>query len=164
MKDIGKTTIRKATKDDAATLHALTVALAEEIGSSMKMQSTAQDCRTHGFSESPFFEAILAETDGRACGLCIYFYTYSSWRGEPGIYVQDLYVGSGMRGTGLGKELLAKVVMLGKEKGATHLRLCVDHENSAAQDFYRAIGFKWRDDDHVYETDGRAFHDLATGL
>lgn len=70
---------------------------------------------------------------------------------------------SGQRGSGLGKKLLAEVVRLGKEKGATHLRLCVDHENAAAQDFYRAIGFKWRDDDHVYEADGRAFHDIAAG-
>jgi ribosomal protein S18 acetylase RimI-like enzyme len=153
--------IRVALADDVETIHSLVMALAEDIRSSDQVKSTAESFRTHGFSESPSFESLLAERDGEPVGLCIYFYTFSSWRGEVGVYVQDLYVSNDVRGTGLGKKMLAETVRRASTKGATHLRLCVDHDNDPAQNFYRSMGMKWRDDDYVFEADGPAFTDIG---
>ena len=161
MSDHSEITIRPAIAADAATIHALTLALAESTEAPGKVSSKPENFLEHGFSEEPRFEALLAETSGKAVGLCLYFYTFSSWRGETGIYIQDLYVSDDLRGTGLGRQLLAETVRRADRKGATHLRLCVDHDNSSAQDFYSAVGMKLRDDDYVFEADGRAFSDLG---
>ena len=153
--------IRVALSDDAETIHSLVRALAEDIRASDQVKSTAESFRTHGFSESPSFESLIAERDGKPVGLCIYFYTFSSWRGEVGLYVQDLYISNDVRGTGRGKKMLAQAVRRSAKKGATHLRLCVDHDNSPAQNFYNSIGMRWRDDDYVFEADGLAFTDIG---
>lgn len=157
----GDITIRKAAAADAGTIHALTRALAGSIDCEHEFSSRAEDFAQHGFSAAPRFTALLAERGGSAVGLCLFFPTFSSWRGQPGIYVQDLYVSEQARGTGTGRALLAEAIRLASLDGATHVRLCVDHQNVAAQDFYLAIGMRFRDDEQVYEADGDAFRRLG---
>ena len=153
--------IRRATREDAATLHALVVALADMTGHRAKVTSTLEDFEHHGFDEPVAFEGLIAEEDGKPVGLCLFFYNFSSWRGRLGVYIQDIYVAESQRGTGLGKRLVAETVRRGKERGADHLRLSVDFENSGAHRFYEHIGMWRRDDEDIYQADGEAFETLA---
>ena len=153
--------IRPAVSADADTIHTLVLALAATTDAALDVTSVPDNYRKYGFAESPLFEALLAEKKGEPVGLCLYFQTFSSWRGEPGVYIQDLYVSDDVRGTGLGRELLAETVRLSAKKGATHLTLCVDSDNASAQEFYSAIGMRYRDDECVFEADGRIFEDLG---
>ena len=52
---------------------------------------------------------MIARQDGKPVGLALFFFEFSTWRGRPGVYVQDLYVAADMRGTGLGRRLLEAV-------------------------------------------------------
>ncbi|MEQ8204833.1 MAG: hypothetical protein RIA65_01555, partial [Woeseia sp.] len=57
--------------------------------------------------------------------------------------------------------LLAETAGVARTDGATHLRLSVDADNTGAQDFYKHLGFKARDDEHIYQVSDQAFITLA---
>ncbi|PLX37684.1 MAG: GNAT family N-acetyltransferase [Hyphomicrobiales bacterium] len=155
--------IRLAEADDAEAIHAMLEALAGYIGAETKMVASAADLRRFGFGEHPAFEALIAESDGEALGLCLWFPTFSTWRGRPGVYVQDLYVSDHARGMGLGRRLLAAAAERGRQIGATHLRLAVDHDNSDAKAAYRRIGLVHIEEDHIFQISDGPFDDLAGG-
>src|SRR5690606_12110781 len=100
--------IRVATAQDAIHIHTMIKALAEGLGMGEQVSSTPGDFLQHGFGDTPCFEALIAERDGLPIGLCLYFFTYSSWAGKRGVYLQDIYVDNSARGTGLGRQLLAE--------------------------------------------------------
>jgi GNAT superfamily N-acetyltransferase len=159
----GEITIRAATEGDAAKLHAMLVELARATALREKVTSTPEDLRRLGFRDKPAFQALLAEQGGRPVGLSLFFYNFSSWRGELGVYVQDLYVAEDLRGSGLGRRLIAETASLGKKQGATHLRLSVDRSNTEAQDFYLQLGLEHADQECIFQATGRAFGRLAGG-
>ncbi len=153
--------IRVALRSDAADLHGMVVALAKTTGHEHKVRSTVEDFLHNGFDEPRAFEALIAEQDGIAVGLCLFFYNYSSWRGKLGVYIQDLYVDSSQRGTGLGRRLVVETVRVGKRRGADHLRLSVDSENVDAHAFYEHIGMSKRGDEFIFQAADQAFEKLA---
>lgn len=156
--DIG---IRLATADDAASIHSMIVELAKATGQRQQVTSKPEHFRRHGAGARPAFEAYVAERAGRTLGLCLFFYSFSSWRGELGVYVQDLYVCDEARGCGLGRRLIAETVRHGKDRGATYLRLSVASENTAAQEFYRSIGMSGSEGERIYQAAGPEFERLA---
>lgn len=154
-------TVRAADAGDCGAIHRLLNSLAVSVGDAGKVVGSVDDLRTFGFGDTPLFHALVAERQNQAIGLCLFFYTFSTWLGRPGIYVQDLYVHSSARGSGLGRRLLAKTAAIGRVQGANHLRLAVYRENASAQQFYRAIGMKFRQDECIYQADGDLFSELA---
>lgn len=154
-------TIRNATRDDVADIHALVVELAIATGMRHKIRSTREDFLTHGFGDSPAFHTLIANQGGRAVGLSLYFYEFSTWLGRLGVYVQDLVVAEAARGSGLGRRLVAATVRAGQRRGATHLRLSVDHRNADAIRFYHRIGLAASDDERIFHAHGDAFGRLA---
>jgi ribosomal protein S18 acetylase RimI-like enzyme len=155
-------TVRLATGHDAATIHALIVDLARATGLREKVTSKPEHFARHGAGELPAFQALIAERDGQALGLCLFFYSFSSWRGELGVYVQDLFVADAARGSGLGRRLIHETARLAKQRGATYLRLSVAKENTAAQKFYRTIGMTESADECIYQVAGATFAQLAS--
>lgn len=161
-KDAAGIVIRAARPDDAESLHALLLGLARATGLKEKIRSRPEDFRRLGFREKPAFYALIAERGGEPLGLSLFFYNFSSWRGEMGIYVQDLYVTDEARSTGLGRRLLAETVRQGKTQGATHLRLAVERDNVRAQRFYRRLGLKASEQELIFQASGPAFERLAS--
>ncbi|HET6630605.1 MAG TPA: GNAT family N-acetyltransferase [Woeseiaceae bacterium] len=153
--------IRAATADDAEDLHAMLLELARDTGLRERIRSKPDDFRKLGFRERPAFQALIAERDGKPVGLSLFFYNFSSWRGELGVYVQDLYVAAEARGTGLGRRLLVETIKRGRTQGATHLRLSVDRDNEGAQKFYRKLGLKLSGSELMFQATGAAFQRLA---
>lgn len=158
----GDAIIRPAVPDDAATILRLVHELAafeHEPPSSVKL--TESDILRDGFGPQPQFEVLLAEHDGAAVGLALFFTTWSTWEGRPGLYIQDLYVGEQVRGLGLGRRLLAEVAAIAEARGYTRIDLSVLDWNPARR-FYERLGFAemavWR----PYRLDGAAITELAT--
>jgi len=139
----GKVVVRAAVKSDAATIHAALLGLAEATGDRDKIKSTVDDIRRHGFGEKPAFEALIAETGSVFAGLSLFFPSFSTWFGKPGLYVQDLYVAPAFRGQGVADLLMRETARLARSRGATYLRLSVDRANEPARRFYQRIGMKW---------------------
>lgn len=157
----GNLTIRLAEAGDADTIHAGLVAMARAMGAEAKITSTAENIRTHGFGADPAFEVLVAEIDGAFAGLCLTFPSFSTWRGEPGIYVQDLYVDAALGGRGIGQKLLRAAARRARAKGAGYLRLSVDIDNSKAQAFYERLGITRSRDELIHMIKGEAFQAFA---
>lgn len=153
--------LRPATPDDAATLQAMITALAHGTGDQDKVRSRPDDFLRYGFGADRLFETLLAERDEKAVGLSLFFSTFSTWLGEPGIYVQDLYVVPHERGNGIGRRLLCATAAHGLDSRASHMRLSVEASNETAQAFYRAINMQHRDQEMTYHLGGDQFLALA---
>ena len=134
--------IRLATHEDIADIHHLLLELTSTLGKSEEAGGTEQDIAKWGFGENPRFEVMMAFEHDRAVGLAVFFSEYSTWRGVPGVYVQDLYVSDHLRGSGLGRELLAAVKQRARSWGGSYVRLTVYDGNQEALSFYRHLGFQ----------------------
>lgn len=154
-------TIRLARREDAAAIHDLVVDLARSRRAESKVESRIADIERDGFGDNPAFEALLAEVGGRVVGLSLFFGSYSTWRGQRGVYLQDLVVAESARGLGLGARLLAATAALCRARGGGYLRLSVDDDNPRARAFYRRCGLSHSKSELIQVIDRQGFIDLA---
>ncbi|MBX8802425.1 GNAT family N-acetyltransferase [Ochrobactrum sp. MR28] len=148
---------RLAVREDCAAILAALKLLAQSIGVSERCESTLQDLEIHGFGDKPQFTVMLAETDGKMAGMCLYFPMFSTWLGKPGLYIQDIYVHEAYRNAKIGEKLLRHVSCIGREEGYAYLRLTVDEGNEGGARFYSNHGFIRSDDEYIYKLIGPAF-------
>jgi ribosomal protein S18 acetylase RimI-like enzyme len=154
-------TVRLATEADVEVIHGLLSQLAESTGLRHKFRSQVDDFRKHGFSGERQFEVLLAEQGNDVIGLCLFFYNFSSWRGQLGVYIQDLVVDKDVRARGIGRLLVGETARYARNNGATHLRLSVDTENQNAIRFYENLGLSESVDESIYSASGDDFLKLA---
>ena len=137
------------------------VKLADEIGDSKVFQCEAEAIRQHGFSDNPLFHSLIATSIGEPCGLALFFPMFSTTRGQPGVYVQDLWVAKIARGQGLGERLLSKVAHHATSSWqATYLGLTVYGDNPKATKFYHRLGFHGDERDKPIALNDQAFQRL----
>lgn len=156
-----RVSVRRAERSDAQAIHDLVVELARAHDAMDKVASSVEDIARDGFGDDPAFEALLAELDGEPVGLCLYFGSYSTWRGQRGLYVQDLVVADRARGLGIGTRLLTEAAAIGKARGCGYLRLSVEADNARAQAFYARHGLAARPAERIYQIDDTGFDRLA---
>ncbi|MGF0538935.1 N-acetyltransferase family protein [Agrobacterium sp. ES01] len=154
-------TIRVAGPGDAELIHKALVSLARSRGTEEKMVASVPDVLSHGFGKDPAFETLIAEVDRVFAGLCLSFASFSTWRGERGVYVQDLFVEEAFRGRRVGERLLCEAARRGRRKGARYLRLSVDVENTKAQSFYERLGISHSRDEQIHMIKGEEFEAFA---
>ena len=152
--------IRTARAADVEAIHAMIRTMAGDMGMADRIHSQAGDILRYGFSDPPCFHGLIAEQGARPVGLCLYFFSFSTWMGRRGVYVQDLYVAVTERGTGLGRRLIAETARLAGEQGATYMRLSVDQGNTAAQEFYSRIGMERSRHECIFRATGEQFEAL----
>ena len=143
-------TIRFATGEDVDDIYAALVGIAETVKELHKLKSSAEDIRRFGFGDAPAFETLIAEIDGRFAGCCLYFASFSTWIGRPGVYVQDFYVVDEFRGRGVGERLLHRLASVTRKRGGCYIRLAVDTQNHRAQAFYTRAGIKHSDTERIH--------------
>lgn len=132
--------IRRAERDDARHVLALIRELAEYERLSHEVNATEADLLRDGYSGEPRFHAALAEWDGAIAGYALWFYTYSTFQGRPGLYLEDLFVRPQHRGRGIGKSLLVHVAGVAVREGCGRFQWQVLDWNEPAIAFYRALG------------------------
>lgn len=144
--------IRTATPADIPDILAFIRELAEYEREPASAIATHADLLRDGFSEPKRFHCLIAEwresstdngermTDNAPAGFALYFYNYSTWRGRPGIYIEDIFVRPAFRRRGIGKALLARVAAVAVAESCARLEWAVLDWNTPAIDFYRSLG------------------------
>lgn len=158
-------TLRRATPDDAATIHALIRALAAYEREPDAVRATPESLAAQMREERPPFECLLAERAGaepRAVGFALFFTTYSTWRGSPGLWLEDLFVREEERGRGAGRALLRALGALAVERGCGRLEFAVLDWNTPSIGFYRALGAVPMDAWTTYRFEGDALRGLGS--
>ena len=153
--------IRTATSADVPAIARLIRGLAEYEKLAHLVALDEERLRQHLFGPRPFAEVLLAEEDGRVVGFALFFHNYSTFLGEPGIYLEDLFVEPGYRGRGHGKALLLALARLALERGCGRLDWVVLDWNEPAIQFYRSLGAEPLDDWTGYRLAGSALAKLA---
>jgi ribosomal protein S18 acetylase RimI-like enzyme len=153
--------LRPATVADAPYIHSALLGIARTVNELDKVRCEVADLIDYGFGSNPHFETVIAEVDGAYAGICLFFRSFSTWFGRPGVYVQDLYVEDRFRGLGIGAKLLRRVAAITRDRGGIYMRLSVDTENFAAQNFYTRLEMKLSDTEQVHAAYDDAFLNLA---
>jgi GNAT superfamily N-acetyltransferase len=156
------TTIRTATSADVPQILAFIRALAVYERAPDAVTATEAGLMRGGFGPSPFYFCLIAEHDDHPAGFALYFFNYSTWMGQPGIYLEDLFVHPEFRGLGIGKALLKRVAAIAVEKGCERLQWEVLDWNTPAIEFYRAMGAEFLDEWRNVRVSGEAIQRLAS--
>jgi GNAT superfamily N-acetyltransferase len=127
------------------------------------VRATPESLRAQLAAERPPFECLLAEEDGRAIGFALFFPTFSTWEGLPGLYLEDLFVRDEARGAGVGRALLAALARIAVERGYGRLELAALDWNTPAIGFYERLGGTAMDEWTVFRFAGDALGRLAAG-
>lgn len=156
-------TLRNATPADVADVLRLVRGLAEYERLLHEVVMTEADLHAALFGPAPRACAVLAEADGAAVGLALWYYTFSTFRGRPDIFLEDLFVTPAHRGRGIGLALLRHLAQRAITEDCRRVEWRVLKWNQPAIDFYHRIGARPMEDWHVRQLDGEALAALAQG-
>lgn len=104
---------------------------------------------------------LALDPSGRAVGMALYFYNYSTWRAKPGIYLEDLFVQPSERGRGHGKRLLVELAKQVVAMNGGRLDWAVLKWNEPSIRFYESIGAKALDEWVGMRVEGPGLEKLA---
>ena len=153
--------IRAATERDVGTLLGFVHELAAYERAPDEVVATEELLHAALFGPDAVATAIVAEHDGAAVGFALYFWTFSTWLGRRGIWLEDLYVQPAHRGLGLGQELLTELARRCVEAGGGRVEWAVLDWNEPALGFYRRLGATGQDEWTTHRLTGDALTSLA---
>lgn len=154
-------TIRAGRAEDAEVLANLIRGLAVYEKLEQFARATPAALREHLFGPDPAAETLLAEQGPDAVGFALYFTTFSTFRAQPSLYLEDLFVLPEFRGRGIGKALMAAVARAAVERGCGRLEWSVLNWNTPAIGFYRSLGAESMDQWTVYRVADERLERLA---
>jgi len=172
--------IRPATVDDVPEILDLIKELAEYERAADEVKSTVEQLTAilfGGTSQAPGVESTTpngvpaayafvvdhpdAETGTKLGAFALWFLNTSTWTGTHGVYLEDLYVRSHLRGSGYGKRLLQELAAVCIARGYQRLEWWVLDWNEPALAFYRSIGSVPMDEWTVHRVSGVELAKLA---
>ncbi len=154
-------TVRHAVAADSALILSLVQALAEYERLADEAVATEQDLAGALFDDHPRIFCEIAKLDGEAVGFALWFYSYSTFLGRFGLYLEDLYVQPQARGRGAGKALLATLARRCVEQGLGRLDWSVLKWNTPSIGFYESLGARLIDEWAGCRLEGAALSRLA---
>lgn len=136
----GAVSLRRATPDDAPELLRLIRALAEYERLAHEVQTIETDLKTALLAAPPRVAALLAEVDGCAVGFALWFQTFSTFTGKPGLYLEDIFVEPAYRGRGIGRAMFRHLARQAMAEGCARFEWAVLDWNEPALNFYASLG------------------------
>ena len=153
--------IRAADPADTATILRFVRELADYERASDKVVATEALLADALFGDQPAAYALIAEIDGVAQGMALYFFNFSTWTGWRGLYLEDLYVTPAARGRGLGGLLLSHLAAVALDRGCARFEWAVLDWNAPAIAFYRSKGAVPMEEWRIFRVSGDALTALA---
>lgn len=153
--------VRVATVADTPLILEFIRELAEYERLLHEVEASEDDVRRDLFGENPRCFCDIAEHEGSPVGFALWFYSYSTFRGRAGIYLEDLFVRPEARGVGAGKALLRRLAERCVDADLGRLEWAVLNWNTPSIEFYDSLGASKKDDWTVRRLDGEALQRLA---
>jgi GNAT superfamily N-acetyltransferase len=155
--------IRPAVPEDVPLILQMIRELAEYERLLPSLVVTAEDLLRDGWGPDPKFQCVIAEWSGDAAGYALFFHNYSTFRGRPGLYLEDVFVRPEFRHRGIGRALLAHVAGVALREGCARLEWQVLDWNAPAIEFYKCLGAQELSDWCTMRVQGAALNALADG-
>ncbi|MDR0557800.1 MAG: GNAT family N-acetyltransferase [Treponema sp.] len=152
--------LRDAGVEDIPLILEFIRGLAEYEHLSEQVSATEHDLAKYLFTDRAA-EVLICEYQGKPAGFALYFRSFSTFLGKPGIYIEDLFVKPEWRGRGLGGALFARIAAIAEERGCGRLEWsCLDW-NEPSITFYKTKGGRALDEWTTYRLDRDALKKLA---
>ncbi len=136
--------VRSATPDDVSLIFSFIQKKSEfdrNIGAFSGVLQVSEDkIRKTLFGIIPFSYVLFAEFSAHEIGFALYGFRYSSFVGQPSIWLDDLFVDDAMRSQGAGAALMAQLAQIAQENDCTHLAWNADARNTRGLRFYEQLG------------------------
>jgi GNAT superfamily N-acetyltransferase len=156
-----RVSVRAAAEHEVALVLAFIRELADFEHLSHEVVATEEQLRQALFGLRPVAEVVFACVDTEPVGFALFFYSFSTFLGRPGLYLEDLFVRPAARGRGVGGYVLAWLARLALERGCGRLEWAVLDWNSAAIGFYRKLGAELKEEWKTCRVAGAALEVLA---
>ncbi|MET3898606.1 GNAT superfamily N-acetyltransferase [Devosia sp. UYZn731] len=138
--------IRPAIAEDTATIVAFVLALAKYEKLENEAKASEADVVRDLFGAEPKVFCEIAEWEGKPVGFALWFYTYSTFQGRHGIWLEDLYVDPELRGKGIGKALLTDLARRCVTERLGRFEWWVLDWNEPSIEFYKSQGGVMQDE------------------
>ncbi len=155
-------TLRPASRADVPVVLQLIRDLAHYERLEHEVCASEADLAQALFGDRRYAEVLLACAGGTPVGFALFFHNFSTFKGRPGIYLEDLYVRPEARGRGIGKRLLARLARIAVERRCARLEWAVLDWNEPSIGFYRRLGAVAMDEWTIFRLTGAALEQLAT--
>ncbi|GFM49085.1 N-acetyltransferase [Pseudomonas cichorii] len=155
--------IRPARPDDSSQILDFITELAIYERARHEVVATVEDIHRSLFAENAPAKALICLHDDKPVGFAVYFYSYSTWLGRNGIYLEDLYVSPENRSIGAGRALLRHIAREAVANGCGRFEWSVLDWNEPAIKFYKALGAAPQDEWVRYRMEGDALLSFARG-
>jgi GNAT superfamily N-acetyltransferase len=132
--------IRFATAEDVGQVLALIRELAVYEREPDAVTATAADLLRDGFGDNPRYRVLLACDREEVAGFAFYFFSYSTWRARPTLYLEDLFVRPPFRRRGLGLLLMRRLADEALRANCARFQWQVLDWNEPAVRFYQSLG------------------------
>ena len=156
-----KARLSPATESDVPLILGLIQALAEYEKLADQVVATEEGLRNALFGAKPAAEVILAHVGEEPAGFALFFPTFSTFNGRPGLYLEDIFVKPEFRRRGVGRMLLARLARIAVERGGGRMEWSVLNWNEMALRVYRAAGARPMTEWTVYRLAGKDLESLA---
>ena len=153
--------VRAAGPEDLKTIHGFILDLAAYERLSHEAEATLADLERDLFGPAPRVFCDIAEIDGAPVGFALWFYSYSTFRGRHGIWLEDLFVRPEQRGAGAGLALLKALARRCADQDLARLEWSVLDWNAPAIGFYDSLGALTMDEWTTRRLTGAALEALA---
>jgi GNAT superfamily N-acetyltransferase len=155
--------VRDATPGDTGELLRLIRGLAAYERAPDAVETTAAGLRRALFGPDPKVFALVAEVNRVVVGMAVYFVSFSTWTGRPGLYLEDLFVEPPHRSAGVGRALMSALASRAVDLGYQRLEWAVLDWNELAISFYRTLGAVPMDGWTTFRLTGESLAALAAG-
>jgi ribosomal protein S18 acetylase RimI-like enzyme len=122
---------------------------------------TSDDMSTAMFGPGSFVNGLIAEVDGSIVGYAIFYANFATFRGQRGIYLEDLYIAPKYRGKRIGEDMIRRIARSGKAVGVKRIDFQVLEWNKSAIGFYQQLGAVCDNDERHFKFTDDTFMSLA---
>ena len=153
--------IEKAAETDIPQIVALIREFAEYENLSDFCEVTEEKLYAALFGETKVAEAVVAFEDETPIGYAIFYPSFATFRGQRGMYLEDIYITKDFRKKGIGETMLKHIARLAKSRGFERIDFQALEWNTPAVKFYERLGARRDEDERHFKFTDEAFKKLA---
>ena len=154
--------IKKAEEEDIPQILALMREFAEYENLLDYLEVTEERLRVALFGETRVAEALLAFEDETAIGYAVFYPNFATFRGQRGLYLEDIYITEDARGRGAGELILKYLAKAARARGFERIDFQVLEWNTPAIKFYEKLGAQRDNEERHFKFTDKAFQNLAS--
>jgi len=153
--------IKHATKDDLPIIYSFIKDLADHVNLSHEVAASAEDLEKHIFDKAGFVEVLIGYYESQPVSFIIFYPSFSTFIGKPGIHIEDFYIKPEFRGIGIGKAIFKYLSDLALSRNCGKIEWYATEWNENALRFYEKMGAQKLDKRKLFRLSVESMKSLA---